>query len=55
MVLMTGFRVYDRILSCVGLKMYSFDTQGENEQAGDGAYIIEQFKSEVLMQMGPAT
>jgi hypothetical protein len=52
MALMTIFRVYDRILSCIGLKQYAFGSQGEDELAEDGRYIIEQFKSEMLMQMG---
>ena len=54
MALLTIFRVYDRILACIGLKQYAFGSQGEVEQADDGRYIIEQFKSEVLMQMGPS-
>jgi len=54
MVLLTVFRVYERILACIGLKQYAFGSQGEAEQADDGRYIIEQFKNEVLMQMGPS-
>jgi hypothetical protein len=52
MALMTIFRVYDRILACLGLKQYGFGQQSEVEMSDDGRYIIEQFKSEVLMQMG---
>lgn len=55
MVLMTLFNVYGKVLGCLGLKQYQFELEGKEEMEGDGRYIIEQFKSEVLMQTGEST
>jgi hypothetical protein len=42
-------------LTCIGLKQYSFSSEDQQEQADDGKFIIEQYKSEVLIKYGPAT
>jgi hypothetical protein len=52
MVLLTAFKVYGRLLNCLGLKQYGFDQNEQKELAEDGKYIIEQFKQDVLMQLG---
>ncbi len=49
MVLLTAFRIYGRLLACIGLKQYSFEQEDQNELADDGKFIIEQYKSEVLI------
>jgi hypothetical protein len=48
MVFLTAFGIYGRLLSCMGLKQYSFDSDYRKEQAEDGKFIIEQYKAEVL-------
>jgi hypothetical protein len=55
MVALTAFRIYGRLLACVGLKQYSFEQEDQKELADDGKYIIEQYKSEVLINQGPST
>ncbi len=55
MVVMTIFNVYGRVLGCLGLKQYQFDQDCQEELEEDGRYIIEQFKSEVLLQTGEHT
>lgn len=52
MVFLTAFKIYGRILNCVGLKQYSFDQEDRKEQAEDGKFIIEQYKAEVLTSFG---
>lgn len=55
MVALTAFRIYGRLLSCLGLKQYSFEQEDQKELADDGKYIIEQYKSEVLINQGPSS
>lgn len=49
MVFLTAFKIYGRILACLGLKQYSFDQEDKDELSEDGKYIIEQYKHEVLI------
>ncbi len=50
MVLLTVFKVYGRLMSCLHLKQYGFDQNEQMELANDGRYIIDQFKSDMLLQ-----
>jgi hypothetical protein len=37
-------------MSCLHLKQYGFDQNEQMELANDGRYIIDQFKSDMLLQ-----
>ena len=42
-------------MSCLHLKQYGFDENEQNELANDGRYIIDQFKSDMVLQHGSNT
>jgi hypothetical protein len=50
MVFLTVFKVYGRLMNCLHLKQYGFDQNEQMELANDGRYIIDQFKSDMLLQ-----
>ena len=60
MVFLTAFKIYGRLLACIGLKQYSFSADDQEEMASDGKYIIEQYKQEVMQtrydsEVGPTS
>ena len=44
MVFMTIFNIYGRILNCLGLKQYQFNTEYAEEKVIEGKYVIDLFK-----------
>lgn len=52
MILLTIFNLYSKLMNCIGLRLYAFDNDYQEEKIEDGKKLIENYRNDKLLLLG---